>query len=51
MNSSAKKNILSVKNLRVDFPTRKGTLIAVNGVYFEINEGEVLGVVGESGAG
>ena len=51
MNSSAKKNILSVQNLRVDFPTRKGTLIAVNGVSFEINEGEVLGVVGESGAG
>ena len=51
MNFSSKKNILSVRNLRVDFPTRKGTLVAVNGVNFEINEGEVLGVVGESGAG
>ncbi len=43
--------ILSVRNLRVEFPTRRGTLVAVNDVSFDIARGEVLGVVGESGAG
>jgi peptide/nickel transport system ATP-binding protein len=43
--------LLEVKNLRVEFPTRRGTLVAVDGVSFEIAAGEVLGVVGESGAG
>lgn len=43
--------LLEVKNLRVEFPTRRGTLTAVDDVSFEISEGEVLGVVGESGAG
>ena len=38
-------------NLRVEFPTRRGTLVAVDDVSFEIAPGEVLGVVGESGAG
>ena len=46
-----KKPILSVHNLQVEFPTRKGNLVAVNDISFEVNEGEVLGVVGESGAG
>ena len=46
-----KKPILSVNNLQVEFPTRKGNLVAVNDISFEVNEGEVLGVVGESGAG
>src|SRR6186713_910295 len=43
--------LLEVKNLRVEFPTRRGTLLAVDDVSFEIAPGEVLGVVGESGAG
>ncbi len=43
--------LLRVENLRVEFPTRRGTLVAVDDVCFHINEGEVLGVVGESGAG
>lgn len=43
--------LLQVHNLRVEFPTRRGTLVAVDDVSFHINPGEVLGVVGESGAG
>jgi peptide/nickel transport system ATP-binding protein len=42
---------LSVRHLRVEFPRRRGTLIAVNDVSFDIARGEVLGMVGESGAG
>jgi peptide/nickel transport system ATP-binding protein len=37
--------------LKVEFPTRRGTLTALDDISFEIAEGEVLGVVGESGAG
>ncbi|MGP1676503.1 MAG: ABC transporter ATP-binding protein [Giesbergeria sp.] len=43
--------LLEVRNLRVEFPTRKGTLCAVDDLSFEIAPGEMLGVVGESGAG
>ncbi len=43
--------LLEVRDLRIEFPTRRGTLVAVDGVSFDIAEGEVLGVVGESGAG
>jgi peptide/nickel transport system ATP-binding protein len=43
--------ILEVKDLKVEFPTRRGTLVAVDGISFSIAPGEVLGVVGESGAG
>ena len=44
-------NVLEVQHLRVEFPTRKGLLVAVDDVSFEIAEGEILGLVGESGAG
>jgi peptide/nickel transport system ATP-binding protein len=43
--------LLQVKNLRVEFNTRRGTLVAIDDVSFDIAPGEVLGVVGESGAG
>ena len=51
MSTPAESNLLEVRNLCVDFPTRRGTLVAVDNVSFEIKAGEVLGVVGESGAG
>jgi peptide/nickel transport system ATP-binding protein len=43
--------LLEVKNLRVEFPTRRGTLLALDDISFDIAPGEILGVVGESGAG
>ncbi len=43
--------LLEVSHLRIEFPTRRGTLLAVDDVSFSIAPGEVLGVVGESGAG
>jgi peptide/nickel transport system ATP-binding protein len=43
--------ILEVRDLRVEFPTRRGTLVALDSISFHIQPGEVLGVVGESGAG
>jgi len=43
--------LLEVRNLRVEFPTRRGKLVALDDVTFDIAPGEILGVVGESGAG
>ncbi len=43
--------LLEVIDLKVEFPTRRGTLTAIDGISFSIAPGEVLGVVGESGAG
>jgi peptide/nickel transport system ATP-binding protein len=45
------ESILQVEHLKVQFPTRRGILTAVDDVSFAIAPGEVLGVVGESGAG
>lgn len=45
------EHLLEVKGLKVEIPTRKGVLTALEDVSFYIDAGEVLGVVGESGAG
>ena len=44
-------SLLQVRNLMVEFPHRRGTLRALDDISFEIAPGEILGVVGESGAG
>lgn len=45
------ETVLEVRDLRVEFPTRTGVLTALDGVSLSIQRGEILGVVGESGAG
>jgi peptide/nickel transport system ATP-binding protein len=44
-------NLLEVNNLQTQFPTRAGIVKAVNDVSFSLKEGELLGLVGESGCG
>lgn len=44
-------HLLEVKNLQTHFPTKAGIVKSVNDVSFYINEGELLGLVGESGCG
>ena len=44
-------NLLEINNLSVDFPSRRGQVSAVNKVSIAVAKGEVLGLVGESGAG
>ena len=43
--------VLEVRGLRVEIPTRRGVLTALDGVTLSIGRGEILGMVGESGAG
>ena len=43
--------LLRVENLQVVFPSRHGDYQAVQSVSFELHAGEILGIVGESGAG
>ncbi len=45
------ESILRVQNLRVVFPHRHGELVPIDDVSFEVEKGEILGFVGESGAG
>jgi oligopeptide transport system ATP-binding protein len=44
-------HLLEVRDLHTDFPTKDGTVHAVNGVSFVLDPGETLGIVGESGSG
>ncbi|GAA4652251.1 ABC transporter ATP-binding protein [Kistimonas scapharcae] len=44
-------SLLDVKDLRIEFPSRHGTAVAVQDVSFTVEKGEILGLVGESGAG
>lgn len=44
-------SLLSVKDLHIHFHTRNGIVKAVNGVEYELDKGETLGIVGESGSG
>ncbi len=51
MSEKKQEPVVSVRNLTVDFPLRRGNFRAVDDISFDIMPGEVLGVVGESGAG
>src|SRR5574344_437359 len=44
-------SLLEVRNLRIEYPSRRGVMAAVKELSFSIAKGEILGVVGESGAG
>lgn len=48
---SEKKLLLEIKNLKTQFFTKDGIVKAVDGIYFDLHEGESLGIVGESGCG
>jgi oligopeptide transport system ATP-binding protein len=43
--------LLEIKNLRTEFQTEEGVVHAVNGISYQVCEGETLGIVGESGCG
>ena len=43
--------LLEIKNLKTRFHTEDGVVNAVNGISYALEEGEILGVVGESGCG
>ena len=43
--------ILEVDNVQINYETRKGDIEAIQGVTFKVNEGETVGLVGESGCG
>ena len=45
------KDVLVIKNLRVEIPTRRGVLTALDDINLTIHAGEIVGMVGESGAG
>src|ERR671926_1485608 len=55
MNMTERKNsnvpVLKVRDLRVYYETPKGDVLAVDGISFDLFEGETLGLVGESGCG
>ena len=49
--AAAAMALLDIRNLRVEFPSRRGSLVAVDDVSLAVEPGDILGVVGESGAG
>ena len=49
--AGAQEALLSVRNLSTHFPLDEGNVVAVDGVSFDLYEGETLGIVGESGCG
>ncbi len=51
MNESTNRRILQVSGLRVEFATKESSGVAVDGVDFDLYQGEILGIVGESGSG
>jgi len=51
MTAISNGKLLSVKDLRTYFETEDGTVKAVDGISFELKQGETLGIVGESGSG
>src|ERR1700704_5451098 len=51
MTATSNRNLLSVKDLRTYFETEDGTVKAVDGISFELKQGDTLGIVGESGSG
>ena len=46
-----KEKILNIEDLRIVFHNRQGDNIAVDGINFSVNKGEIFGIVGESGCG
>ena len=51
MNQTKSDVLIEIQDLRVEFDVRAGIVKAVDGVSFNINRGETLGVIGESGCG
>jgi oligopeptide/dipeptide ABC transporter ATP-binding protein len=49
--TSGEAPLLDVRDLRVEFPTAKGSVRAADGVSFRVDPGEIVGLVGESGCG
>lgn len=51
MENKLKRSLLDVKNLQTYFYTEDGVVKAVDGIDFQVREGEIVGIVGESGCG
>ena len=51
MDKAEPANVIEVDNLHISYETRKGDVEAIQGVSFNVREGETVGLVGESGCG